>query len=108
MKKKITLTINKIFGLGITLSLLLGGISVLFFIISLIIGGDLGKEIALFTKNTYFKFLIGVASFCIMLGLFSMYLNNESALSLKADKEEAEQELRKAEEKLEKNNFERM
>ena len=43
--------------------------------------------------NKYFPWVIRFGSLTILVGLISMYLNGEEALSLKADKAEAEAEL---------------
>ena len=96
MLKKIGQIINIIVGWGIYLTLILGGLAFFGFVLALIIGGGAGgtgEAISLFLQRQFFPIIIRVASFAIILGLISMYINNQQALSLKTDKAEADKDI---------------
>lgn len=92
---KINEIINKIFGWGIYFSLFAGGLAFFGFLIAIIMGGEGATQLAVFIHKQYFPIVIKVASITIGLGLVGMYLNKEQALSLAADKREAEEEMAK-------------
>lgn len=103
--KKIGLVLEKVFGWGILLCLLAGGLAFFGFLVALIIGGgadSTAHQISVFIQKKYFPVVITCASITVGIGLLSMYLGKTEALSLKSDKREAEDELKqiKAEEKV--------
>ena len=102
--KKIGLFLEKVFGWGILLCLLAGGLAFFGFLVALIIGGgadSAAQQISVFIQKQYFPVVITCASITVGIGLLSMYLGKTEALSLKSDKKEAEDELKqiKSEEK---------
>ena len=95
MKKAAEIT-SKIFGWGVTLCLFAGGLAAIGYIIALILGGGeggAGFTLARFIQQKYFPIVIRIVSAAIMVGLVSMYLSGQQALSLKSDKEEADKEI---------------
>ncbi|MDL2229626.1 hypothetical protein LJC14_05175 [Treponema sp. OttesenSCG-928-L16] len=98
MREKIAAIINKIFGWGIYLCLIAGGLTFFGFVIALIMGGDSGQALAVFLHKKYFPIVIRIASFVILGGLVGMYLNKQQALSMKTDKAEADEDIKEAKE----------
>ncbi len=104
-RQKIAKFLDIVFGWGIYICLILGGLAFFGFLIGIIMGGgkdSAAQSLAVFIQKQYFPVLIKAASISIGLGLISMYFKKEEALSLKSDKKEAEEELKaiKAEEKV--------
>lgn len=85
MKKFIEI-LNKIFGVTIILELFLGALSVLGYIVAIIIGGDVAMQITDFIFNSYLKGVIIATSVTIGLGLLSMYLTRQKALTFESGK----------------------
>ena len=81
--KKISDVCKTIFGYGILISLFLGGITFFGYIAALIIGGDLAAEICKFLYKTIIPIAIYISTTMVLLGLFSMYLAGEYALTAK-------------------------
>lgn len=94
-KEKIISLLNIIFGLGIYLTVFAGGLTFLGFIGAILIGGATGELIAVSIQKYIFPIIIKFSSLSIGIGMLSMYISNEQALSLASDKEEAENELNK-------------
>ena len=93
MREKITKILNTIFGWGIFLTLIAGGLAFFGFLIALIIGGESATALSVFIHKKYFPIVIRIASATILLGLIAMYFGKIEALSLTADKKEADEEL---------------
>lgn len=93
--KKIIEILYKLFGWGIYVSLLAGGLAFFGFLLGIVIGGPNATQLAVFLQKQYFPVVIKIASLTIGLGLMGMYLNKEQALSLVTDKKEAEEEMAK-------------
>ena len=81
--KKIINALKFIFGWGILISLLVGGLTFLGYVFALIVGGDLAEKICFFIYNTITPILIYISTISVLIGLFKMYLNGEIALSTK-------------------------
>lgn len=95
--KKIGLVLEKVFGWGILLCLLAGGLAFFGFLTALLIGGgadSTAHQLSVFIQKQYFPVVITCASITIGIGLLSMYLGGTEALSLRSDKKEAENELK--------------
>ena len=95
MKKAAEIT-SKIFGWGVYLCLIAGGLAAFGYILALILGGGdggAGFTLARFIQQKYFPVIIRIVSASIMIGLVAMYLSGQKALSLKSDKEEADKEI---------------
>ena len=85
--------LNKAFGYMVFIALILGGLAFFGFVVCFILGPESGGALGVAIKGQYFPWVIRFGTLTILTGLISMYLNGEEALSLKADKAEAEAEL---------------
>ncbi len=88
--KNINQILKKIFGVSVLVALLAGGISLLGYIVALCIGGDTATTICAFIFKQYFPWVIRFTSVVIGIGLVSMYLSSEVALSIKKDESKNE------------------
>lgn len=77
------------------MSIFAGAAGFVGFVVALIIGGDTGAAIAIAVKAQWFPLVIKVASVSVGLGLIGMYCGKEEALSMAADKKEAEEDLKR-------------
>ncbi len=84
--KKVNEIIKKIFGICILISLFAGGLSLIGYIAALCIGGEIATAICAFIFKQYFPWLIRITSVVIGIGLISMYLSGEAALTMKTKK----------------------
>ena len=94
--KKLAGILETIFGWGIYLCLIAGGLAFFGFLAGIVIGGgadSAAQNLAVFIHKQYFPVVITCAAITIGVGLASMYVKGESALSLTTDKKEAEEEL---------------
>lgn len=91
--KKISQMLYNLFGWGVYISVFAGALCFLGFVVALIMGGDTGAAIAVAIKSTCFPWLIKLTSVAVGLGLIGMYFGKEEALSIAADKKEAEEDL---------------
>lgn len=89
---------NRIFGWGVYVCLIAGGLAFFGFLIGIIMGGSSAEALAVFIHKQYFPIVIRAASIIIGIGLIAMYLGKIQALSLAAEKREAEEELAKIKE----------
>ncbi len=95
MKKvysKIKDVLSLIFGYGILISLFIGGISFIGYIIALIIGGDTATSICNFIYKTVYPYLVYGTSVIVLLGILIMYLKGEVALTTTGDKNKKREE----------------
>lgn len=90
--------INIVFGWGVYICLLAGGISFFGFALALVIGGGSGEALAVWLRQQYLPIVIRITSFIIILGLVGMYCNKEQALSIVTDKKEADADIKMAQE----------
>ena len=79
--KKISGVLRVVFGYGIMISLLVGGLTFFGYIAALIIGGDTAAIICEVIYKTIIPIIIKAATICVLLGLVVMYLNGEMALT---------------------------
>ena len=70
-----------IFGYGIMISLLVGGLTFFGYLIALIIGGDAAVEICKIIKTYINPIIIYLSTSMVLFGLILMYLSGETALS---------------------------
>ncbi len=84
--KKFGLLIKKIYGVSIMVCLFAGGMTFLGYVIALFIGGPVAEQICVFVYKSIVPVVIYVSSITVLLGLISMYLCGEKALSIKKDK----------------------
>ena len=81
MLKKISDVLRMIFGYGIMICLFAGGLTFLGYLAAMIIGGDTATEICVFIYKTVIPVIIKASTILVLLGLVTMYLNGETALS---------------------------
>lgn len=91
--KKISKVLYNMFGWGVYISVFAGALCFAGFLVALIIGSDTGAAIAVTIKSTCFPWLIKLTSVAVGLGLIGMYFGKEEALSIAADKKEAQEDL---------------
>ncbi len=84
--RKIADVISVIFGYGIMLSLFIGGLSFVGYIVALIIGGETATAICTFIYKGIYPPLVYFTSVIVVLGLVKMYLCGETALDTKKGK----------------------
>ncbi len=80
--KKVSNVILWIFGIGETLCLFAGAISIVGFIVALCIGGEIAPQICVFIHKTYFPWVIKFAALFTGFGLLGMYLTKKKSLSV--------------------------
>jgi len=94
MKKAAEIT-SLIFGWGVYICLFAGGLAAFGYIIALILGGGTGGagyQLARFIQRTYFPFIFRLVSASVMIGLLSMYLSGQKALTIVTDTQATEKE----------------
>ena len=69
------------FGYGIMVSLFAGGFTAVGYVVALIIGGDVATEICTVIYKTIFPIIIKTSTIMVLLGLVTMYLSGEKALT---------------------------
>ena len=72
-----------VFGWGIFLSLFVGGLTFVAYLVALILGGDVAQNICQFIYKVLYPILIYISSVSVVIGLIKMYLCGETALSTK-------------------------
>ncbi len=83
MREKIYNTLNKIYGIIMTISFF-GGILPLFgFIVALIVGGTTGEAISVFLYKQVYPWIIALASLAVLVGLVASYVGKKESLSVK-------------------------
>lgn len=76
-------TLSLIFGYGIMICLFAGALTFFAYLTALLIGGDAAAEICRFVSKDFFPVLIKCGNILILIGLLSMYLKGEKALTPK-------------------------
>ncbi len=79
--KKIAAVLRIIFGYGIIICLFGGGLTFFGYLAALIIGGDTATEICVFLYKTFFPIIIKTSTILVLLGMLTMYLSGEKALT---------------------------
>ena len=82
--KKLCNIILTVFGVGITLCLFAGSLSIIGFIFALFVGGETATEICVFIHKTYFPIVIMFSSFFSGVGLLGLYLKKIKALTFES------------------------
>lgn len=85
----------QVFGWGVYIAVFAGALGFAGFVVALIAGGETSAAIAIALKAQWFPLIIKIASISVGLGLVGMYLGKEEALSMAADKKEAEEDLKR-------------
>lgn len=79
--KKISNVCKTIFGWGILVALLGGGLTFFGYVIALIVGGETAVQICAFMKTYITPNAILLSTIMILFGIFAMYLAGELALT---------------------------
>ncbi len=79
--KKIAAVLRIIFGYGIIICLFGGGLTFFGYLAALIIGGETATEICVFLYKTFFPIIIKTSTILVLLGMLTMYLSGEKALT---------------------------
>lgn len=79
--KKLSNVLRTIFGYGIMISLFAGGLTFFGYVAALIIGGETATMICTVIYKNIIPFIIYLSVIMVLLGLVSMYLNGEVALT---------------------------
>ena len=79
--KKISDACKLVFGYGIMISLFVGGLTFLGYLLALIIGGETATAICTFIYKKILPVIIYTSTTMVLLGLASMYLAGEFALT---------------------------
>lgn len=83
MKERIVRGIEKIFGYGIMIALLVGGITFIGYLTALILGGNIAAVICAVIYEKVYPVLIWISTSMIVLGLIKMYIAHDSAFKTK-------------------------
>ena len=79
--KKISNVLKTIFGYGIMICLFAGGLTFFGYLAALFIGGETATAICVFIYKTISPYIIYGSTIMVLLGLVSMYLAGEQALT---------------------------
>lgn len=79
--KKISNVLKTIFGYGIMICLFAGGLTFFGYMAALFIGGETAAAICTFIYKTIIPIIIRASTIMVLLGLVSMYLAGEVALT---------------------------
>lgn len=79
--KKISAVLRMIFGYGMIICLFGGGLTFFGYLAAIIIGGETATAICIFIYETITPIIIKTSTILILLGLITMYLNGEKALT---------------------------
>lgn len=78
---KLSNILRTIFGYGIMISLFAGGLTFFGYLAAIIIGGDVATAICTVIYKNIIPVIIYLSVIMVLLGLVSMYLNGEKALT---------------------------
>lgn len=88
MKKvldKITNILSLVFGYGILISIFIGGISFIGYVVALIVGGEMATTICTFIYKTIYPYLVYGTSVITVVGLVVMYIKGQTAFTTKIE-----------------------
>lgn len=88
--KKISNIFLWIFGIGVTLCVLAGGLTLLGFIVAMCIGGETATKMCVFIHKELFPWIIQFTSIFTGFGLLGMYFGKTKSLTVSSDKKEEE------------------
>ena len=91
LAKKISAFLKIVFVYGMVLCLFAGGLTFFGYLVALIIGGETATAICVFIYKTVCPIIVFLSNVMIIIGLLSMYLNGEKALTISDDKKKKEQ-----------------
>ena len=79
--KKVSNVCKWIFGYGIMITLFMGGLTFVGYLIALIIGGEVATAICTFISKQVNPIMIYTSTIMVLFGLLTMYLAGEKALT---------------------------
>lgn len=79
--KKISDFLKVVFGYGIMITLFVGGLTFIGYLVALIIGGDIAAQICEVIYKRIIPVMIYVSTVMVLFGLLTMYLAGEKALT---------------------------
>ena len=79
--KKLSDILKIIFGYGIMIALIAGGLTFFGYLAALIIGGDIATAICVFIYKKIIPVMIYVSTVTVLFGLLAMYLAGEKSLT---------------------------
>lgn len=94
MREKIYNILNKIYGILMTVSFFAGALPLVAFIIAMIIGGNVGENIAVFIKDYVYPYIIALASIAVLIGWIAMYVGKKEGLSVKSFNKKSEDKIK--------------
>ncbi len=87
MCKKISNVLKMVFGYGIVITLFAGGLTFFGYLAALIIGGETAALICAVIYENIIPVIIYASTSLVLLGLLSMYLAGESALTMNKEEQ---------------------
>lgn len=81
--KKAAAFLRTVFGYGIMICLFAGGLTFFGYLAALVIGGDAATAICEFIYKTIIPIIVKASTVLVLLGLLTMYLSGETALTAK-------------------------
>ncbi len=83
MKTKFYQIIKNTYAVLMMISFFAGGLPIIPFIITLILGGNIGSKISVFLIKDYYPCVIILASIAVLIGLVALYINKNFGFSVK-------------------------
>ena len=80
IRMKIAQVLGYIYGTGILLTLFVGALSFIGYLVAIVIGGAVANDICVFIYKTIYPIIIYASSVSVLLGLIKMYVAGEKAL----------------------------
>jgi len=87
-KDKFVYVLKKVFGIGVLICLLVGGLSFFGYLAALIIGGSGAEAICTFIYKKMYPVLVIISTSMILIGVLKMYICKETAFVPKKKEEE--------------------
>ena len=81
IRTKIAQVLSYIYGVGVMVSLFVGALSFIGYLVAIIIGGTVASDICVFIYKTIYPVIIYLASVSVLLGLVKMYVAGEKSLA---------------------------
>lgn len=82
MKNKLIRLLANLYGIGITASLLIGGLSFVGYLAAIIIGGQTAADICSFIYKKLYAALFYLCSASVFIGMMKMYIAGEKTMML--------------------------
>lgn len=89
-KQQLDNILRSIFSIFTMIALAGGAIAFILFLVAITIGGDMGNQLAINTKDIYIPYFIKAASVAVISGLIVFYISGTHALSLNEEKKKEE------------------